>query len=493
MGNTFLVGVAVAAAVLGAVALSRRSPVPAPVFLVLAGVGLSFVPHLPRVILRPDVVFYVFLPPLLYSAAFFSSPRELRRNWVPISLLAVGLVLATLFAVAGAAGGILGLDWGAAFALGAIVAPTDPISATAVLARLGAPQRLRTILEGESLVNDGVALVVYRLAVAAAVGAGFSAAHGVARFAEMAAGGVAIGAVLGFLVVQVRQRLHDTELETVISLVMPFVAYVPAERAHVSGVLAVVSMGVFLGWRSEGIFLPETRLQATAFWSILTFLLGSVLFVLLGAQLRVVVAGIHGVGASTLVWYALVVVVAVIAIRLLFQAAAPASSWRARLVLGWSGMRGAITLAAALALPVRFPARDLVLYLAFAVVLATLVLQGISLPLLVRRLGLGRGEEAGRREREARIALLEAALARADELDGGVADPVRDLYAQRLRRLAAGEEAQEELSGLRAAQRELIAAQRRELRRLRREGGIDVETARRLQRELDVEELRIGR
>jgi CPA1 family monovalent cation:H+ antiporter len=309
----------------------------------------------------------------------------------------------------------------------------------------------------------------------------------------MAAGGIAIGIALGFVVAQVRTRLHDTELEIVISLVTPYLAYVPAERAGVSGVLAVVATGVFLSRRAEGIFLPETRLTALSFWDILTFLLESVLFVLLGAQLRIVVARLGAYSGWTLAWYALVVAAAVVAIRFAFQPGVPAGSWRERLVVGWSGMRGAITLAAALSLPVRFPQRELVLYLAFSVVLATLLVQGISLPFVVRRLGLGRGEEAVRRERDARAALLEAAIARAGELDGEFPDALRDGYASRLQRLQAGDEGRAEHADLAAAQRELIHAQRSELRRIRREGGIDVETARRLQRELDVEELRLGR
>ncbi len=504
MGTTFLIGVAVALTVLGSVALAQRTEVPAPVFLVLAGLGVSFVPGLPEVILQPDIVFYVFLPPLLYAAAFFTSPRELRANWVPISLLAIGLVLATLFAVAGATALLIGsLGWAAAFGLGAIVAPTDPVSATGVLGRLGAPRRLRTILEGESLVNDGVALVVYRLAVAAAVGGGFSVLHGTIRFVEIAAGGVAIGIAIGAAVAWVRRYVHETQLEIAISLVTPYLAYVGAERAHVSGVLATVAAGVYLGWRSAGIFRPQTRLQAFAFWEVLTFLLESVLFVLLGAQMPVVLRGLGGFSDGQLVWYAVLVVGAVVLTRLTAHLLAPVATWQARLVLGWSGMRGAITLAAALALPLDFPQRNLVLFLAFMVVVATLVLEGVSLPWLIRALGLSHGEELTRRELEARLRLSEAALARIEDLAGDEdvevesLDPLRRQYEQRLELLAEQLEHRdgEEANGRRSYRRlhhELLAAQRSALRRLRREEGLDPDTARRLQRELDLEESRLG-
>jgi CPA1 family monovalent cation:H+ antiporter len=500
--NAFLIGVALAVAVLASVWLSRKTEVPSPVFLVLAGLATSLVPQLPQVILQPNVVFFVFLPPLLYSAAFFSSPSDLRRNWVPISLLAFGLVLVTMFAVAGASAALVGtLGWAAAFGLGAIVAPTDPVSSTSVLSRLGAPQRLRTILEGESLVNDGIALVVYRLAVSAAVGGGVSVLWGAERFGAVAAGGVAIGLALGFGIAQLRTRVHDPQIEITISLVTPYLAYIPAERAHVSGVLATVTTGLVLGWRSNGIFRPQTRLQAYAFWNVLTFLLESVLFVLLGAQIRVVMRGIQGVSAHTLGWDAAAVVGAVVAVRLLSMLAAPAASWRARLVLGWAGMRGAITLAAALALPVDFPQRDLVVFLAFLVVLATIVVEGISLPWLVRGLGLARGGEASRRELDARRQMTEAALARIDELaaeeDVGVdaLDPLRRRYESRLERLS--DELDEDRDGdgrvdFGRLQRDLVAAQREALRRLRRDRELDAETARRLQRELDLEESRLG-
>jgi Na+/H+ antiporter len=491
VNDIFLIAVAVGAAVVLSLALSRTTDVPSPVVLVLAGIGVSFAPGLPAVILKPDVVFYVFLPPLLYAAAFFTSPRDLRANWLPIALLAGGLVLLTMFAVAGASASATGIGWGAAFGLGAIVAPTDPVSATAVLGRLGAPQRLRTILEGESLVNDGVALVVYKLAVGAALGASVSIASGTLRFAEMAAGGIAIGLVLGAVVSLVRRRVHDTEIEIVISLLTPYVAYVPAERAHVSGVLATVTTGVFLSWQSSGIFLPQTRLQAFAFWNVLVFLLESILFVLLGAQLPVVLRGLGGYGGWSLGWYAAATIAVVMMTRLVSQLAAPRASWRARVVLGWSGMRGAITLAAALALPLDFPHRNLVLYLAFMVVLGTLVAQGVTLRWLVGRLGLAGGERAAAAEHEARRAMLEAALARAEDMDGaGAGDElamIRRRLEERLARLGEPDLADSSA----ALTRELIGAQRAELDRLARAGDIDVDTVRRLQHELDVEEVRL--
>jgi Na+/H+ antiporter len=516
MDAQFLIALAVAVAVIGSAGLEHASGIPAPVFLIPAGVGVSYVPGLPEVVLGPKVVFFVFLPPLLYSAAFVTSPREWRANWRPITTLAVGLVVATMFAVAAVTEVLIGdLDWAAAFVLGAVLAPTDPVAATGVIGRLRAPARLRTILEGESLVNDGVALAIYSIAVAAAVSGSFSVLHGFVRFLEVAAGGIAIGIALGWLVAHLRRRIHDPLLEITISLLTPYLAYLPAEEAHVSGILATVTTGAYLGSQSEGIFRAQTRLQASAFWGVLTFLTESALFVLLGAQLPLVISGLSGHGTTSLVADAVLAFGVVVAVRLAWQFTVPhlvhaldvrfrelrsPMPGRERFLLGWAGMRGAVTLAAALSIPRDLPARQLVLFLAFSVILATILVQGLTLPLLVRALGLAEPEEARRHELDARVRLAEAALNRLDEIaaeetfEAEAVEPLRRLHAGRVERhtaeLEEEEDGQPSEPSIERLQVELIRAQRDMLRRLGEQGDVDPATARRLERELDLEESR---
>ncbi len=514
MESPFLLGLVIALAVLTSAGLSRVLAVPYPVFLVLAGLVASFVPGAPVFDLRPDVVFYVFLPPLLYYAAFLTSPRALRRNWKPIGMLAVGLVLVTMTAVAFAARAVVPeLELPAAFVLGAIVAPTDPVAATAVIDRLGASRRLSVVLEAEGLLNDGIALVLFGLAVSAATSGSFSVGHGILRFAEVVVGGVAWGAFVGWAVSLARRRVHESSLEITLSLFTPFIAYIPADRAHVSGVLATVAAGLFLGSRSEGLFRPGTRLQARAFWDQFDFLLNSVLFVLLGLQFRHVVAQIPGTGTLQLVWEAAAISAVVIGVRALWQFVARvpgwAVSWQERLVIGWGGMRGVISLAAALSVPLSvgeqgFQDRAMVLFLTFAVILATLVVQGVTLPYVIRRLRVGGGEGSPSTV-GVRIAMIDAALERVDELaadDDHPQDLVSELRErfERERRLLEGEreaEGSEEserlrLTDYRAMERQLVQAQRDALNRCYREGRIDAQEVRALRRELDLEASLLG-
>jgi CPA1 family monovalent cation:H+ antiporter len=369
---------------------------------VLAGLAVGFLPGVGDVHLPPDVVFYGFLPPLLYSAAFLTVPREVRDNWLSILLLAVGLTAATLFAVAGVAwAAIAALGAGSAFLLGAVLGPTDPVSATAVIGATSAPSKLRTILEAESLVNDGVGLVAFSVALAAVEHGSLSVGDGVAKFVQLSAGGIALGIAVAFLVERLRRRIHGVVPQITISLLTPFAAYVPAESVDVSGILATVACGMYLGWRADGLFRPEVRAQSRAFWNVLTFVLGSVLFVLLGMQFRPVLAELHGFSAGTLLRDALLVVAVVVAVRFVWMFTVPhlvavlgrsrdwaeLDPWRDRIVLGWSGMRGALSLAAALSIPISVVHRDEVLFLTFTTILATLVLLGIPLPWLLARLG----------------------------------------------------------------------------------------------------------
>jgi len=506
-------------AVAGLSVLARLVRVPYPILLVLGGLVLGFLPGMPPVELPPELVLVVFLPPLLYWAGFFSSPRDLLADARAISMVAVGLVLATMAAVAVAAhAAIDGLGWPAAFALGAIVSPTDPLAATAIGRRLGIPRRLITLLEGESLVNDASALVAYRLAVAAAVSGTFVAWQAGLRFVVGAAGGVAVGLAVGWLVAELRRRLDDPVVEIVISVVTGYAAYLPAELLHVSGVLAAVAAGLYLGWRAPALASASTRLLGFSFWEVLVYLANAVLFILVGLQLHPILSGLAGTAVAVLVGQALLVSAVVIAVRLGWVFSVPylirvvdrrqsqvarRLGARERLVLGWSGMRGAVSLAAALALPLDFPLRNLILFLTFAVILATLVLQGLTLPTLIRRLRFQDDGSEQREELQARLAATHAALERLDEL--AVEDWTRDDTVERLHRLfefrrrrlkeRAGiwedDGAQDRSLAYQRLVRELLVAQRQAIVVLRNQGQISNDVMHRIERELDLEDTRL--
>jgi monovalent cation/hydrogen antiporter len=506
-------------AVAGLSVLARLVRVPYPILLVLGGLVLGFLPGMPPVELPPELVLVVFLPPLLYWAGFFSSPRDLLADARAISMVAVGLVLATMAAVAVAAhAAIDGLGWPAAFALGAIVSPTDPLAATAIGRRLGIPRRLITLLEGESLVNDASALVAYRLAVAAAVSGTFVAWQAGLRFVVGAAGGVAVGLAVGWLVAELRRRLDDPVVEIVISVVTGYAAYLPAELLHVSGVLAAVAAGLYLGWRAPALASASTRLLGFSFWEVLVYLANAVLFILVGLQLHPILSGLAGTAVAVLVGQALLVSAVVVAVRLGWVFSVPylvrlldrrpgqrarRVGARERLVLGWSGMRGAVSLAAALALPLDFPLRNLILFLTFAVILATLVVQGLTLPTLIRRLRFQDDGSEQREELQARLAATHAALERLDEL--AVEDWTRDDTVERLHRLfefrrrrlkeRAGiwedDGAQDRSLAYQRLVRELLVAQRQAIVVLRNQGQISNDVMHRIERELDLEDTRL--
>jgi Na+/H+ antiporter len=516
MHPSVLIPLAVAVATLAGVSLARITPVPAPVFYVLAGLGVSYAPGIHVTSLPPHVVFYGFLPPLLYHAAFFTSPRETRAQALPIVTLAVGLVTATIFAVGGvvaAAIGVLGASAG--FVLGAVLGPTDPVAATAVMRELDVPERLQALIEGESLVNDGLGLVAFSIAVTAAAEGGFSISHGVLQFIEVAGGGVAFGLLVGLVVERVRRRVHDVEIEILISLLTPYAAYLPAERMHVSGVLATVACGVYLGWNAGGIFLPHVRLQSAAFWDVFNFLLTAVLFVLLGMQFPSVVGSLGSYSTSQLVSWAVLTAAVVLGVRMLWMFTVPylaaaltrSRSWREvsprpeRIILGWSGMRGALSLAAALSITAAVPHRELVLFLTFTTILAGLLVQGTSLPWLLHALGFRSAEEMSRGEAQVRLRLVRAALDRLDELrdeswaSSELVDSLRQRYEERGDRLAVrvepdrvGGTAQDDYARLR---REVIAAEREMLARLTQEADLTAAAARQIEHELDLEEVRL--
>jgi Na+/H+ antiporter len=520
----FIAALFVSAAGLNAVANWLKLPYPIP--LVIGGLLLGLIPGIPDIHLNPDLVLLVFLPPLLYQAAFFADLRSLRADARVIVLNSIGLTLATAAVVGVIAHELIDLPWAISFALGAIVSPTDPAAATAIMRRVGAPRRVVNILEGESLVNDAAALVAYKVAVAVAIGETVSAGHTVLTFCGDVAGGIAIGLVVGWVIAEVRKRVNDVNTELTISLFSAYGAFVPADQLGVSGVLAVVACGLVLGFRAPEIASPESRMQGYAMWSILTFLLNATLFILIGLQLPSIVDGLSGRPADEVVGYAAAVCAAVIAMRFIWQFTmtviirtldrresqrARRGTWQIRVIGGWSGMRGAVSLAAALALPLNtnagdpLPGRDLIQFITFALILVTVVGQGLTLPWLIRRLGvIDDGTEEQNEEIRARLVIAKAALGRVDELEGeewtrdGTIERVRALYRFRKRRFAAQAGKIEDEDGIEerslAYQRlmhEIFAVQRSELVRLRNQREISAEVMRRVERELDLEEQRL--
>jgi monovalent cation/hydrogen antiporter len=506
-------------AVAGLSVLARVVRVPYPILLVLGGLVLGFVPGMPAVELPPELVLVAFLPPLLYWAGFFASPRDLRADARAISMLAVGLVLATMVAVAVTAHAMVdAMTWPAAFALGAIVSPTDPLAASAIGRRLGVPRRLLTVLEGESLVNDATALVAYRVAVAAAVSGSFVAWQAGLRFVVTAAGGVVVGLLAGWLVAELRRRLDDPVVEIVISVVTGYAAYLPAELLGVSGVLAAVTAGLYVGWRAPELASASTRLLGFSFWEVLVYLANAVLFILVGLQLRPILEDLDGTAVAVLVGQGVLVSAMVAAVRLGWAFSVPylvrlvdrrpsqrmrRVGAKDRLMLGWSGMRGAVSLAAALALPLDFPMRNLILFLTFAVIFATLVVQGLTLPALIRRLRFDQDDAEEREELKARLAATYAALERLDELAG--ADWTRDdtverlhaMYEFRRRRLKErggyleNDGAEDRSLAYQRLLRELLQAQRQAIVQLRNQGRISNDVMHRIERELDLEDTRL--
>ena len=509
-------------AVAALTALARHLRVPYPILLVIGGSLVGFAPGVPDVELDPELVLFIFLPPLLFNAAYFSSLRDLRRNLRPIALSAIALVLLTTLAVAVAAhAAIAGLPWAAAFALGAIVSPTDPLAATTIARRLGVPRTMTSVIEGESLVNDGTALVAYRTAVVA-VGGTFDLLDATGDFVVNVAGGIAFGVACGLVLVRIfRWIVDDDVVGVVLSLASGYIAYVPAEEIGVSGVLAAVAVGLIVGRRSPELSTAASRLRGYAFWEVLVFLLNATLFVLVGLQLPAILSGQEH-SAGELAGLGVLVSLVVIGSRLAWVFTVPhiiraidrrpaqvarRSGWRVRMVVGWSGLRGAVSLAAALALPGDFPERGLLIFLTLCVIFATLVGQGLTLPALIRRLGVHDDGTGEREELHARREATEAAIAHLRRL--GEQEWTRDdtiermlgLYEFRGRRLRqrAGELDDGDEDGDLDARshsyqrlvREVLDAQRRRVVELRDDGAISDDVLHALERELDLEDQRL--
>jgi CPA1 family monovalent cation:H+ antiporter len=512
-------------AVAGLSALARVLSVPYPIVLVLGGAALGFVPGLPQVRLEPAVVLVVFLPPLLYGSSIFANFTDFKADLHWLALNTIPLVLATMCAVALVAHALIpGLSWAAAFTLGAIVSPTDPLAAASIMRRLDMPRRMVSAVEGEGLFNDATALVAYRVAVAAVVAGSFSLADAGLKFLLGAAGGVAVGIAVGFLAARIRERSADDRLNVTMSLLTGYAAYVPADAVGASGILAAVSAGIYMGIRGPRVLPTRTRLQGAFVWEVVDFILNAILFVLIGVQLRTVIDGLSGYSPGTLATYAIAVVAVVVCVRVIWFLTVPHLVWAidrrpaqrerdvgagGRLVLAWSGMRGAVSLAVALALPYTthagggFPKRGLIVFLTFAVILFTLVAQGLSLPTLIRRLGVSDDGSETDEELRARLIATKAALAQIDALAAeewtrpDTVERMRALYAYRKRRLAAraGKIEDEGYEDRSLAYQQMVqlvlGAQREALLRMRSEGQLSNEMMLTIMRELDLEESRL--
>jgi monovalent cation/hydrogen antiporter len=509
--------------------LARKLHIPYPILFVIGGLLLGSIHGLPKVTLDPHLVFLFFLPPLLFPAALFTSWRDFRLNLRPISLLAIGLVLFTTIAVAYLAHYFMHLPLAVGFVLGAIISPPDAIAATAIAERLKIPRRIITILEGESLVNDATALVAYSFAIAAVKTGSFSLTHASGQFFVVGVGGILIGLAVGWLAQQFHKRVDDAPIEITVSLLTPFAAYLLAERLEVSGVLAVVTAGLYLGRRMPELLTFKTRLQGGPVWEMVEFLLNGFVFILIGLQLPTVLLALsgHEIPIQRLVWYALLISLAVILVRILwvFPAAYlprllfksirkrdPYPKWQHVTIIAWTGMRGVVSLAAALALPLTmdgtpdgppFEDRDLILFLTFIVILATLVVQGLSLPLLIRWLGVKDDGSMEKEEREARLKANQSALARLNEI--GKCDPVKADALQRLRveyedhiRQVEGAERKNAGTKLRLFSNEYehlsfeaLLVERQTILQLRNDNVISDEVLRRIQRDIDLAEARL--
>ena len=507
----------------GLAVLARVVNVPYPVTLVAGGALIGFLPGVPTVELDPDLVLLIFLPPLLYGAAFFTSVRDLRRNARPIALLSIPLVVVTMTAVAVVAHEVIGLDWGPAFVLGAVVSPTDAVAPAEIMRRIGAPRRLLTVVEGENLTNDWTALVLYRFAVAAVVSGSFSLWEAGPKFLATGVGGVLVGLLAGRIIREIRARIDDPPTEITISVLSGYAAYLPAEELGASGVIAAVTVGLYMGWHTPQLTTPLMRLQGVAIWEILTFLLNAVLFLLIGLQLPVVLDELQGRSTGDLVLWAVLVSLVVIVVRLVWMFTVPyvvrmvdrreiQRQRRAppgeRLAVGWAGMRGSVSLAAALAIPLQtdagaaFPDRDLIIFLAFGVLIATLIGQGLTLGPLINRLGLCEDGLEEQEERVARRRIAEAGIARVEAL--GEPDWVRTETMERVRmqldyrrrRFTAladgdGDEYEERADAFRRLMYDVYDAQREQLVTMRNRGEISDEVRRKIERDLDLEESRL--
>jgi monovalent cation/hydrogen antiporter len=503
------------------VALAFRLNISYPIVLVLGGLLLAILPRLPAIRLEPDIVFLVFLPPLLFSDALNSSWRDFRENWHPIFLLSVGLVLATTLSVLLVGHFLLGMDWGPAFVLGAVLGPTDTVAVSAILERFPIPHKLNAVLRGESLVNDASALVLFEAAIHTTQVGKYVWGSFIGHFCLAVAGGIIIGGLIGWLAVQLRRHTADPLLANTISLLAAFAAYQPAAALHVSGVLSVVTAGLYIGWKDPLISTPRARLQAAGSWEMLTFLLNGLLFILIGLQLRPVGKPLWSHNPWSLIGGGIAISVTVICARILWVLVSTYSptkrlfhrhsqppdrtqAKRQAVLLSWVGIRGGISLAAALAIPPTlgdrspFPQRAEVIIFTFSVILVTLVAQGLSLPWLLRRLQFSSPPGTESEEIKARLAMAATAvrylqsLKDPDQEKGKAIAHLYDLYRENLDSSHATESADQAqtsfLGSVTSLELAIVKRQRARLIELRDKGQITDDVLRRFQSILDLKE-----
>ena len=502
--------------------VTDRIKVPYPILLVLSGIGIGLIPGLPSIELRPEVVFLIFLPPILYAAAWSTSWPDFKAAKRPITLLAIGCVIFTTCAVAWVAHTFIpGLGWPEAFVLGAIISPPDAVAATASTKGLAVPKRIVTVLEGESLVNDATGLIAYRFAVAAVVTGTFSLMDAGMQFVLVAVGGILLGLLMARIFRWIHQITPDSPTtDTALTFLTPFIVYLVAESIHVSGVLAVVCCGLYLSWHSSRIFSHQTRLQAYSSWNTAIFVLNGIVFILIGLQLPGILESLEGFAFADLLKYAAIVSAAVIVGRIVWVypgAYLPRLSKKIRdrepdvnmklvSVVAWAGMRGVVSLAAALAIPLvieggePFPNRNLIIFLTFAVIFSTLVLQGLTLRPLIKWLGILPDGRAHEQEMNARLKIASAIIEDIEanyslSLSDEGLNLIKTKYEIRIQRVRKGESdakmSQELITKLQATQQELLRKERELIMKLRAEGSISEESLRKLEYELDLEETRL--
>lgn len=503
--------------------VAKKLQIPYPIALVIGGLILSFIPGIPSVELDPDLIFLTMLPPLLFSGGYFTSVGAFKTNIGPIALLAVGLVIITTVAVAIFTHIFDALPWAVAFALGAIISPPDTIAATAITSRLKVHHHVVTILDGESLVNDASALVIYRMAIAAIITGYFSLAEASIEFVAVCAGGIAVGLLLGWISIQILKHLTEPSLCITVSFILPYLSYLTADGFHMSGVLAAVTSGIYVGWQLPLILSPIIRLETSAVWRMFVFLLNGAAFILIGLQLPIVLSELKGYSITTLIIYALSLNIVLILVRFIWvylsiylpdaikegwQQKHPYLDWKNTLIISWCGMRGVVSLAAALAIPIlingeRFQYRNIIIFLTFSVIFVTLVLQGLTLPVLIRRLKLTSTGDDLLEEATIRMKTSQAAIDRLKEFakDSDLADDIihqmqikyedKIQWASSVLSQSLAPELTSKRKHTKEIQLQLLEVEREKIIQLRNKGLISGQVARRILNDLDLEAARL--
>lgn len=501
--------------------VANKIKIPHPILLVLVGIVIGLIPWLPDFALKPEIVFLIFLPPVLYAAAWYTSWPDFKANRRPISLLAIGCVIFTTCIVAWVTHTYIpGFGWAEAFVLGAIVSPPDAVAATAATKGLSVPRRVITILEGESLVNDATGLIAYKYAVGAVLVGSFVLWEAGVQFLWVAGAGIGVGLLIGQIFLWVHKLTpNNPTTDTTLTFIAPYVSYLLAEEFHLSGVLAVVTSGLFMAWHSSEVFSQQTRIQATATWNTVLFILNGIIFILIGLQLPVILRNINDIPFTTLLLYGGIVSAAVIIVRIVWVFPAtylprfikrirktePLPDLKLVSVIAWAGMRGIVSLAAALALPLMmndstpFPNRNMIIFLTFSVIFSTLVFQGLTLPSLIKMLGIKTDGKEEDEEHQARIRITSSVIEHIEEnyslLGDEMLNQIKTKYEIRIQRLRRDEMDQrlndDQYKELLKVRQDLLRKERSLILEMRNKGSLNLEILRRLENELDLEETRL--